>query len=160
MENVWRFEFVDNTGQPNQISNGITDTLGSGVNEKPDKKKKEEKGFNETFSDKIEGDLIKQYAISPLNTVTGGLASPVYRAVRQIAKGPAVGVAVGGLVATGAMIAISAGIDALKNRMQKLETKVQDLNNTDNALIRAGAVSKTTYYSANIFGIKKKTNRS
>lgn len=160
MENVWTFEFVDETSQNNLIENGIVDEIGSGASEKPDKKKKKDKGFDEAFSNKISDDLIKQYAISPLNTVTGGLASPIYRTATRISNGTSVGVALGSFAGVLGMMAVNFAISSIEKRMQNLEQKVQNLNNADNALIRAGAVSKTTYYSANIFGIKKKTNRS
>lgn len=159
MDNVWTFEFVDETSQKNLIDNGIVDTIGSGASEKPNKKK-EEKGFYDTFSDKIGGDLVKQYAISPLNTITGGFASPMYKTIVSISKSREAGVAMGGLIGVATLTLLSKGMEMLERRIQTIESKVKDLGNTDNALIRAGSVTKTTYYSTSIFGVKKKTNRS
>lgn len=159
MDNVWRFEFVDNSqvGQQDAISTGISNTIESGVNTQG---KNSKKTFADTFTQKIENTAIQQAVISPLNTVTGGLASPIYKAGRSIMRGASVGAALGSVGATLAIMAVTEVVNKLQQRMADLETKAINLGNTDNALIRAGSVSKTTYYSANITGIVKTTNRS
>lgn len=157
-ENVYRFEFVDGTQSNEQ--NGIVDILGSGNSEDSGRTKSKSKSFSDAFTQRAENIVVQQTLISPLNTMTGGLASPIYRATKSIMKGAAIGASLGTLGATLGIMALQRGIDFIQNRMKELETKVESLNNTDNALIRAGSVSKATYYSANIFGIKQTTNRS
>lgn len=158
-ERVYRFEFID--GTQSQPVDGITDILGSGTKEKSNKKKSDKKDFSDGFVQRIENTAVQQTLISPLNTMTGGLASPTYRLAKSIARGSAtMGASFGAFGATLGIIALQKTIDAIQNRMKELQTKVENLNNTDNALIRAGSVSKATYYSANIFGIKQTTNRS
>ena len=162
----WKFEFIDSTTQNSEnddkLSSVIPNTLGSGTNEKASKvpSKEKTKTFSSEFESKLEKDLMNSYVISPLNTVTGGLASPLYQSAKKIAKGATIGAIAGDLVATGVLVAIQFGLNALQNRMQEIETKVANLNNTDNALIRAGSVSKTTYYTGNIFGVRSRTDRS
>lgn len=158
----YTFEFIDSTTQEkneNALSGVLESPIGSGVkNEK--KTSKEGKTFQSEFNQKIEKGSIAQYIISPLNTVTGGLASPVYQSIRKMARGQTFGAVAGDLVATGILLAVSTGLNALQKRMEEVEAKVNEMGNNDNALIRAGSVSKATYYSGNIFGIKSKTDRS
>jgi len=151
-ENVYRFEFIDGTQSNDQ--SGITDVLGSGTSDK--KTKSESKTFSQSFTKRVGDNVIQQTLISPLNTATGGLASPLYRTTKRLAGGSSMSTAFAGLAVAGVMIALQ----ALQNRMKELEQKTENLNNADNALIRAGSVSKATYYTANIFGIKQKTDRS
>ena len=159
-ENIYRFEFVDNTTNTEQIDSNIKDTIGSGAKQKADKPKDNSKEtFSGEFTKKIKEDSLQNFIISPLNTATGGLASPVASTIKSIAGGSNFGVSIGNLGATLGILAIQKGIQAIQNRMVELETKVTNLNNTDNALIRAGSVSKVTYYTSNIFGIKSRTNR-
>ena len=163
MAEVWQFQFIDNTSQQEEaIPSGINDVLGSGVSEKPNKSKdnKSKKTFSSEFTKKIEDDTIKDVLISPLNTVTGGLASPIYRTAKRIASGAAVGATLGAFGATLAIMAVQKGIDHLQNRIKEVEEEVARLNNADNVLIRSGSVSTANYYSRNFLGIKKTTNRS
>lgn len=159
-ETIYRFEFVSDANEQKEIETSIEDTVGSGASEKPSKnKEKKKKTFSTQFTKKVQDTTLNTVVISPLNTVTGGLASPVANTIKRIYNGASAGAVVGGAVATIGIIAIQSGIRYLQNRMQELETKVESLNNEDNVLLRAGSVSKATYYSANIIGIKKKTNR-
>lgn len=153
-EKVYRFEFISDTKE--ELENGVTDILGSGTQESSKKGKSSKKTFSQAFNQKAEDNAMQAILISPLNTATGGLARPVYRATKRIARGGSVSVAMGTL----AVMAIQVGLQALQKRVKDLETKAENLNNTDNALIRAGSISKATYYTANVFGIKQKTNRS
>lgn len=161
-DGLWRFEIVDGTGAlQEEIESGASETIGSGTKEKPAKKgETKEKTFYSSFGDKFKEDMIMNSVVSPLNTATGGLISPIYQSAKSIIGGSAVGATLGTLGATFAIMAIQQGLSALEKRMEDLRNKANELGNTDNALIRAGSVSKTTYYSANIFGIKRKTNRS
>lgn len=160
-ENIYRFEFVDNTQQAQQVASGVQDTIGAGANEKATKKPSQsKKTASQEFTKKVTEDSLQNFIISPLNTATGGLASPIASTTKRIVGGGDVGASLGTLGATLTILAVQKGIQALQNRMIELENKVTSLNNTDNALIRAGSVSKATYYSANIFGIKQRTDRS
>ena len=161
-ENIYRFEFVDNVQQTKQVESGIKDTIGSGAKQKPNKKEdvSQKQLASQEFTKKISEDSLQNFVVSPLNTATGGLASPIASTTKRILSGGSVGASLGTLGATLSILAIQKGIQALQNRMSELQNKVANLNNSDNALIRAGSVSKVTYYSANIFGIKTKTNRS
>ena len=159
-----KFEFVDNTiTKDEKISSEVPDVLGSGANEKSSHSAdtKSKKSFGDTFTTKAGNDLVRDTIISPLNTATGGLASPLYRSAKQLISGSATfGAVAGSLTASLAIIAVQKGIEALQNRMAEVEEKVKTLNNADNVILRAGAVSTATYYSGNIFGIQKKTDRS
>lgn len=161
----WQLEFIDSTSQTtDKMSSGIGDVLGSGVSSKPNIKRenseKDKKTFSSEFTKKIEDDTLKMSIISPLNKLTGGLASPIYRASKRIESGASIGSVLGGLGATFAVMAIQTGIKHLQNRLQKVEEEVTRLNNADNVMIRAGSVSKATYYSTSWGGFKVKTNRS
>ena len=79
---------------------------------------------------------------------------------RRIVHGGSIGSALGGAAGAIAMMGIEAMINALEKRINDIQEQVRDLNNTDNALIRAGSVSTATYYSGNIFGVKQRTDRS
>lgn len=155
----WKFVFEDNTQENAGISSGVEDVIGSGTSEKS-KVKKSKKGFSETVAQKGTEKLIEQTMISPLNTMTGGLANPIYKATKRIITGETLTAGViGGIAVNLAVAGIRLAISKLESRMQELQTQVKELNNADNALIRAGSVSQATYYSANITGIKKTTNR-
>lgn len=157
----WTFEFIDSTGKDKNaenLSSEIPELFDSGVSQKKDVLSK--KTFQASFEKKAEDGIMQRFLISPLNSATGGLASPLYKAGKSIASGASVGVAVGGLVGTLSIMALQFAINAIENRMKEIETKVNDLNNNDNLLIRAGATSTATYYSGNIFGITTKTDRS
>lgn len=159
----WKFIFEDATSQAEEIDSETPVSLGSGTKDKPAKKTGDtsKKTFQGEFIDKGKDKLMEMAVISPLNQATGGLASPLYNTAKQLLSGSSsVGsVLAGGAVAIGA-IALQKGIEALERRMQNLEKQADSLNNNDNVLLRAGSVSQATYYSANILGIQKKTNRS
>ena len=152
-ERVWRFEFVDVTPQANS---GISNNVESGINASTDSEKKSKNEFMNRFIDKTQGDLIKTAVMTPLNSSVGRVASPIYMAGKRMVHGASVGSAVGVLASQLLMIAI----DELGKKVEDIQNKVRELNNADNSLIRAGSVSKASYYSGNIFGIKKKTDRS
>lgn len=162
----WQLEFIDSTSQTDEkVGSGIGDVLGSGVNEKStqkkDKSEKEKKTFGSEFAAKVEDDTMKAAIISPLNQLTGGFAGPIYRAIKRSQTSKMSGGAIaGGLVATLAILALKTGITHIQNRVQKVEEEVTRLNNADNVVIRAGSVSKATYYSTGWSGLTVKTNRS
>lgn len=158
----WRFTFLSErqAKESTKIPSGTTTVLGSGATEKQNKPSGNNETFTDAFVKKSQEDLIMQMAISPLNSATGGIVSPVYAASKRIIKGAAIGAVVGDLVATLSVMAIQKGLEALERRMSDLESKASSLNNTDNALLRAGSVRNATLYSANIFGISRKTDRS
>lgn len=158
----WRFTFLSEqqAKENTKIKSGMFTVIGTGTKEKQSKKSGSEEGFSEAFVKKSQEDLIMNMAISPLNSATGGIVSPVYAASKRIIRGAAVGAVVGDLVATLSVMAIQKGIEKLEQRMADLEAKASSLNNTDNVLIRAGSVRNATIYSSNIFGITRKTDRS
>lgn len=158
----WRFTFLSEqqAKESTKIKSGASTVLGSGTKEKQSKKSGNEESFTDAFVKKSQEDLIMQMAISPLNSATGGIISPVYAASKRIIKGAAIGAVAGDLIATLSVMAIQKGLEALEQRMADLEAKASSLNNTDNALLRAGSVRNATIYSANIFGITRKTDRS
>ena len=158
----WKFVFEDATSEAEEIDSQTPVSLGSGTKDKPAKQKgdKEKKTFQSEFTQKGKDKAMEMFVVSPLNQATGGLASPLYNTAKQLVSGASFGAAIGGAAVAIGAIALQKGIEALERRMQNLEKQAIDLNNTDNALLRAGSVSQATYYSANIFGIQKKTNRS
>lgn len=155
----WRFVFEDNTSQDNGITSGIENSIGSGTSQKANAKSSK-KGFSQTVIEKSSEKLVEQTIVSPLNTATGGLASPIYRAGKRILSGNISAGAIGGIAVNLAIAGINFAISKLESRMQSLQQQATQLNNNDNALIRAGRVSQATYYSTDITGIKKTTNRS
>ena len=159
----WKFVFEDATSEAEEIDSQTPVSLGSGTKDKPVKQKGDtgKKTFQSEFAQKGKDKAMEMFVISPLNQATGGLASPLYNTAKQLVSGTSnVGsVLAGGAVAIGA-IALQKGIEALERRMQNLEKQASELNNNDNALLRAGSVSQATYYSANMLGVQKKTNRS
>ena len=158
-ERVWRFEFVDS--QQTKINDGIGGGLGSGINEKPNSKAdKNQEQFIERFNDKITGDILRTAIGTPLNSAVGKIASPIYNAGKRVVHGQAMGKALGTLGVQLAVIGVQELVTALETRLQEIQQKVNDMGNTDNALIRAGSVSKATYYEGNVFGVKRKTDRS
>lgn len=157
----WRFVFEDNTSQENGITSGIENTLGSGTSQKASRKSQtSSKNFSDVVAQKGSEKLFEQTIVSPLNTVTGGFANPVYRTAKRLVSGGSVGVALGSFAVTVGVLALERGIEALQNRVATLEKQANQLNNNDNVLLRAGSVRQATYYTSNIFGIKKTTNRS
>ena len=159
-EKVWRFEFVDRRIKDKDVESGIKDTISSGVSGKKDKNLVDKFEFGERFEDKIEGDIIKSVVLTPLNSSIGRVSRPLYMAGRRIVQGGSIGSALGGAAGAIAMMGIEAMINALEKRINDIQEQVRDLNNTDNALIRAGSVSTATYYTGNIFGVKQRTDRS
>ena len=156
----WRFVFEDNTDQNNGIDSGVTDVLGSGAGEKSKKSGSNKKGFSEVAQSKATEKLFEQTIISPLNTITGGFANPIYKTSKRLISGATTGAVLGTFAVNVGFMVIQKGIDALQQRMANLEKQATSMNNQDNALLRAGSVSHATYYSANLFsGVKKTTNR-
>lgn len=161
MESEWRFVFVDESGSKEQISSGALSTLGSGADETPTTTPKNETlTMGEEMLNKGSQKLLQQTIISPLNSVTSGLASPIYKLAKTAMT---TGITTAGLATAGVAIAmqlISTGIGHIQNRLAKLETEARELGNNDNVLLRAGSVSQASYYTYNLFGVSKKTNRS
>jgi len=98
---------------------------------------------------------ISQFVVSPLNSATGGLASPAYSIGKAVATGGAVGSAIGSALIVGVTLAIN----EIEKRVAKMESKAEEMNNKDNTLIRAGTTSVATFYSGNVFGVSS-TNRT
>ena len=157
-EKVWRFEFVEGRIDK-QVASGITGGEDSGVDDKKDDKKSKNDMFD-AFYNKVSGDAAKAAILTPLNSAVGRVSRPLYMAGRRIANGGKIGAAVGTAAGALAVIAIEETINAIQKRIDDIQQQVQKLNEADNVLVRAGAVSKETYYTGNFFGIKKKTDRS
>ena len=162
MAEEWKFTFEQVGGDTKDvIPSEAKSVIGSGSKEKS--KKNDDGDGKSLFSrtiDRTSDKLIEEMGLSSLNTMTGGFANPIYKSTKRLMTGASLGSVAGGFIASVSMIALTQAISALEKRMDNLQTQVTNLGNTDNALIRAGSVSQATYYSANIFGIKKKTNRS
>ena len=158
----WKFVFEDATSEAEEIDSQTPVSLGSGTKDKPVKQKGDtgKKTFQSEFTQKGKDKAMEMFVISPLNQATGGLASPLYNTAKQLVSGASVSAALGGAAVAIGAIALQKGIEALERRMQNLEKQASELNNNDNALLRAGSVSQATYYRSNIFGVQKKTNRS
>lgn len=101
---------------------------------------------------------IERFVVSPLNSATGGLASPVYHIGKALVTDKSsamIGVSIAGLAMAGVMFAIN----AIETRIAKMEAKAEEMNNKDNALIRAGSKGTATYYTGGLSGVKS-TNRN
>lgn len=154
----WRFVFEDNTSQDNGITSGIENTIGSGTSQKANKKSNKKDDI-QRITGKLEENILQQTIISPLNTATGGLTSPIYNVAKRVVSGASsAGIATAAITAVIQLTKVF--VDTFEKKMQVLRQQATQLNNNDNALIRAGRVSQATYYSADISGIKKTTNRS
>jgi hypothetical protein len=97
-------------------------------------------------------------ALSPLNTATGGLASPVFNVGKALVTGASAG-AVGGAIAGVVMAGVNLAIRKISERMDRLEAEAQNLNNHDNVLIRGGFKADATYYDAKFFSGVEKVER-
>lgn len=95
-----------------------------------------------------------QIMISPLNNITGGLATPIYGAGRALAKGAGAGAVAG----AGVQIAFAVArlvSEAIKKEKEKNATKAEQMSNADNALLRAGSVATATFYESSTFKVRK-----
>lgn len=100
------------------------------------------------------GDQIAQLALSPLNSATGGLASPAYQLGKSALSGGGAG-AIGGAAVGVAIAAVNLAIRKIQERMAKIEAEAQQANNRDNLLMRAGVVSGATHYEGTLRGVRK-----
>lgn len=159
----WKFTFQNFGETKDKISSEAKNTIGSGTKERADKKDTDTNGadlFKQTI-DQTSDKLIGEMGLNTLNTMTGGLANPIYKSAKRLMTGAKLSSVAGGLIASVSMIALTEAINAVQRRVDSLQEQVTNLGNTDNALIRAGSVSQATYYSSNFFtGIKKRTDRS
>ena len=158
----YKYTFTEVKRQPGTIKTDANSSVKSGNQDKPKKPPTEDEGTNEGvegFGKKIAEDSIQRGIISPLNSVTGGLASPVYSLGKSIATG-ASGAAIGGAVAGIAMAGLQLAVTKIQERVARLESQADAANERDNTLIRAGAKTAPTFYEANFFRGVVKTNRS
>ena len=163
-ERVWRFEFVD-ARSSREITSGIASGAGSGIGDnkkKGEKEKQTEKDkLADAFLNKTSGDVAKAVILSPLNSVMGRSARPLYMAGRRIVNGGSIGAAIGTAAGAFAMMGVEYIIGEINKRIDDLQQQVTNKMNADNTLIRAGSVSKETYYTSGFFsGVKRKTDRS
>ena len=109
------------------------------------------------FGKNVRGGAVTM-ALSPLNTATGGLATPAFNIGKSLLTGAsagAIGGAIGGLVMAGVNLALR----KISERMDRLENEAQSKNNHDNVLIRGGFKAEATYYDANFFSGVNKVDR-
>lgn len=150
----WRFTFTDTSGRQ-AVTSGTRDIIKNGTDNK------DKDGFFDAVQKDSTKKIIQGMIISPLNTVTGGVASPLYKKTKAMLTGSmAIGAGIGSLAVDLGVIGIQAIINNIQNRLDKVEKQANQLGNTDNVLIRAGSVSQATYYTANLFGVKERTDRS
>ncbi len=96
---------------------------------------------------------VENFALSPLNQATGGLASPSYNLAKNAITGGAVGGAAVGL----AIAAINLAVREIQKRIAENEAKAEAANNRDNLLLRSGRVTQATHYTSSVFGVKSTT---
>jgi len=160
------FQIIDQSGQYGgaAVNSGVINAVGSGVNESPvvinaqQAAAVADAGFMEGATNRVINKSVSQFALSPLNQVTGGLATPVYRLGKAVASG-ASGAAVGAGVAAVAIAVAMLLYQAADKQIKENKAKAADLNERDNVLIRSGAVSQSSNYQGNLWGVRK-TNRS
>ena len=111
------------------------------------------------FANNFQQNLLSSQIITPLNSATGGLASPVYQVGRGLIGGSSALASAG--LANLAMVGVIFALSTLQKRVEKMENKAEEMNNKDNVLIRAGSKStdSATFYKGGLFGVKS-TNRS
>ncbi len=109
-----------------------------------------------TGAGKRAADQAAQYALSPLNQVTGGLATPTYQLAKSFANGTSKA-AIGGAAVGIAIAALNFAIQKIKEEIAENKAKAESANNRDNLLIKSGRVTQATYYSGNLFGVRKTT---
>ena len=110
------------------------------------------------FGKNIANQSINRALISPLNSATGGLASPVYQVGRGMATG-ASAAAIGGGLASLAIAGVMLAVNEMGKRVARMEAKAEEMNNRDNLMIRAGSKETPTNYNGGLFGIKTERNQ-
>ena len=110
------------------------------------------------FAKRLTENTIERAFISPLNSATGGLASPAYQIGKSIATGGSK-VAIGGGIAALAVAGVMLAVNAIEKRVAKMESKAEEMNNKDNTLIRAGTTSVATFYKGSLSGVSSTTSR-
>lgn len=161
-ENRYIFEDRQTEENTKKINSTIPSTITSGTGKKKATPKTTEKkqSFATGFNTKFQNEVIQNAILSPLNQATGGLASPIYSSVRQLARGGSFKALAGGLIGFAIVKGIELGLEALNKKVAELDTQVKELGNNDNVLLRAGAINTATYYTRSFLSIKNKTNRS
>lgn len=102
---------------------------------------------------KLTESTIERAVISPLNSATGGLASPAYSLGKTLLTG-GTAAAIGGGIATVAIAGVMLAVNKIEQRVARMESKAEQMNNRDNTLIRAGSKGFATEYTGGLSGVK------
>lgn len=166
MGNEYRFVIVDETGRfsgetvRTSPASVIQDSVGTGADRAeplaailpvPDD------SFASDFGAGLArraGTQLTQVALSPLNSATGGLATPTFTLGKAIVTG-AGEAAIGGAAVSVAIAAVRFAVDKIQERIAKMEAQAAEAGARDNLLIRAGMVANATVYTGNIWGVRK-----
>lgn len=96
---------------------------------------------------------IQQQMLSPLNQVTGGMATPTFNLAKTVITGAGAG-AIGGAVVMLAIQGLQLAISKIQERIAKNEAKASEMNERDNLLIKSGAKTTATFYTGSFNGVK------
>lgn len=117
------------------------------------------KTFESGFARRAVVGGVGQFVVTPLNSMTGGLASPIYQVGRSLVIGRNAAV-VGSSVAMLGMAVAMLAIRTVQDRMSKLEAEAKSKNEREVTLITAGRISEASTYTSSFFRGVYKTNRS
>ncbi len=146
----YRFVFMQET---DGASSGLpAQKADSGL---PQSNSSDKNGVVQAFGNKV-ASAAENAVLAPLNSVTGGMARPIYNVGKSLIQGASAGAIAGGLAGV-AIAGVKLVIDGINKRIAELENQAKQANERDNALIRAGTVSHATFYETNgLIGIKEK----
>lgn len=159
---VFRFEVVDKATRKSPIKPDSTTNVPSSTPAKPVEPPTNDSDTNEgiyAFGKRAAENSIERFAVSPLNTATGGLASPIYGLGKAMVSGASAG-AIGGAIAGILMAGVQLAINSVQKRVTALEAQVSEANERDNNMIRAGAKLQASFYDYKFFGGVHRTNRN
>ena len=157
------FVFTADTGGAGQSAAAIQNAPVSGINNgaealsAPAPPTGAERTFGAGLAKRAAGSLTHM-ALAPLNQATGGLATPEFNVGKAAVAGTGAA-AIGGAAAMLAIQAVQLAIKAIQEQIAKNKAKAAEMNERDNALIRAGAKSYATSYEGRFSGVKATDRR-
>lgn len=152
----YTYEFITPTSLTEQPSGGVIPT--SPADRIPSAYPGELKTFDRGFARRAVVGGVSQFVATPLNSMTGGLANPIYQVGRSLVLGRNAAVA-GSAVASLILAGVSLAIRAVQDRVSKLEAEAKSKNEREVQLLIAGRISEASTYNSSFFRGVYKTNR-
>lgn len=159
MDNKYTFEFLTGQSLAEQPTGGIIPTSQtSTIATATVQTNAGNKSFGQGFAKRAAVGSIERFVATPLNQVTGGLASPVYQIGRAVALGSSAAV-IGSSIAMLSLSVIMLSVRALEDRMSKFETEAKAKNEREVLIYRQGFTSQVSTYKASLINGVYKVNR-